>query len=67
LKALSAAVDSNNAFSTVQGLRKLRRNRLQKELFLKDKDARLRSGARGSQARKALIAKEKEVAAYETM
>jgi hypothetical protein len=36
-------------------------------LFLKDKDARLRSGARGMQARKALIAMEKEVAAFKAV
>ncbi|CAI4210600.1 unnamed protein product [Parascedosporium putredinis] len=42
--------------------RKLKHERLLKRLFLLDKDARLRSGARGLQARKALIAGEKAVA-----
>ncbi|KAK7956893.1 ABC transporter [Apiospora aurea] len=49
-----------------EGLRQLRYQRLQKELFLRDKDARLRSGARGLQARKALTAKEKEVAVMQS-
>jgi hypothetical protein len=35
---------------------------MQKKLFLLDKDARLRSGARGMQARKALVEFEKQVA-----
>jgi hypothetical protein len=35
---------------------------MQKKLFLLDKDARLRSGARGMQARKALVDYEKQVA-----
>ncbi|KAH8900035.1 P-loop containing nucleoside triphosphate hydrolase protein [Thozetella sp. PMI_491] len=37
---------------------------MQKRLFVLDKDARLRSGARGSAARKALVEYEKEVAEY---
>jgi hypothetical protein len=35
---------------------------MQKQLFILDKDARLRSGARGLQARKALSEYEKAVA-----
>jgi len=35
---------------------------MQKRLFVLDKDARLRSGARGLQARKALVEYEKAVA-----
>jgi len=35
---------------------------MQKRLFVLDKDARLRSGARGLQARKALVEHEKAVA-----
>lgn len=64
---LSRGVDSAHAYGALHGLRKVRHERLQKELFLKDKDARLRSGARGMQARKALIAMEKEVEAFEAV
>ena len=44
----------------------MRHERLQKELFRKDKDARLRSGARGWDARKVLTAFEKTVAESQT-
>lgn len=40
----------------------MKHERLLKEQFLLDKEARLRSGARGLQARKALVAGEKAVA-----
>lgn len=61
INALSAGVNAD-AFGTVKALRKLRHERMQKRLFILDKDARLRSGARGLQARKALKQFEKEVA-----
>lgn len=61
INALSAGVNAD-AFGAVQALRKLRHERMQKRLFILDKDARLRSGARGLQARKALKQFEKEVA-----
>lgn len=64
---LSSAISSNSPYGALRGLRQLREERLQKELFLLDKNARLRSGVRGSQARKALLAKEKEVAAYRVL
>lgn len=54
--------DSNDAYAALRALRKLRHDRLQKRLFVLDKNARLRSGARGMQARKALTALEKDVA-----
>ena len=59
---LSKGVDSADGLAAVRSLRKVRHQRLQKQLFVLDKDARLRSGARGMQARKALLAFEKEVA-----
>ena len=59
---LSKGVDSADGLGAVRSLRKVRHQRLQKQLFVLDKDARLRSGARGMQARKALLAFEKEVA-----
>ncbi|KAI0489508.1 ABC transporter [Xylaria cf. heliscus] len=65
LESLSCGIDSTNPLDAVRSLRKIRRERLQKELFLKAKDAKLRSGARGMQARKALIATEKTVAEFE--
>jgi hypothetical protein len=40
---------------------------MQKKLFLLEKDARLRSGARGMAARKALVEFEKEVAEHEIL
>ncbi|CAK7267974.1 hypothetical protein SEPCBS119000_002822 [Sporothrix epigloea] len=60
----TAAADdsSNDAYAALRALRKLRHDRLQKRLFVLDKNARLRSGARGMQARKALTALEKSVA-----
>ncbi|KAI1849318.1 hypothetical protein JX266_004813 [Neoarthrinium moseri] len=67
IDVLSKGIESADAYGALRGLRKFRYNQLQKDLFLKDKDARLRSGARGMQARKALIAAEREVAAFETI
>jgi hypothetical protein len=46
----------------MRALRKLKHDRLQKRLFVLDKEARLRSGTRGLQARKALTEFEKVVA-----
>ncbi|RDA86998.1 hypothetical protein CP532_6742 [Ophiocordyceps camponoti-leonardi (nom. inval.)] len=67
LKVLSDGVDSSDPHGPVRALRELKHERLQKRLFLLDKEARLRSGARGSQARKALVAFEKVVAESEAM
>ncbi|TRX98123.1 hypothetical protein FHL15_000768 [Xylaria flabelliformis] len=62
--SLSRGIESTNPLDTVRSLRLIQRERLQKDLFLKAKDAKLRSGARGMQARKALIATEKAVAEF---
>jgi hypothetical protein len=60
---LSKAVNEpDNAFEPLRALRQVKHERLKKELFEHDKDARLRSGTRGTTARKALIAIEKIVA-----
>ncbi|KAI0508554.1 ABC transporter [Xylaria bambusicola] len=67
LDDLSQGVESTNSFAAIRSLRRIRRERLQKDLFLKAKDAKLRSGARGMQARKALIATEKTVAEFDTI
>ena len=61
-QALASGVNSSDPFAPVKAVRKLKHERLLKKQFLLDKDARLRSGARGMQARKALIAGEKAVA-----
>lgn len=53
-------VSINNA--PLRALRQVKHERLERKLFECDKDARLRSGARGMAARKALIAQEKIVA-----
>ena len=60
--ALSAGVDASDPLGPVRALRTLKHDRLQQRLFRLDKDARLRSGTRGMQARKALVAFEKVVA-----
>ena len=60
---LSKAVNEpKDAFAPLHALRQVKHERLKKELFEHDKDARLRSGTRGMAARKALIAFEKIVA-----
>lgn len=59
---LADGVNSPEGLAAVKALRKVKHERLQKQLFVIDKNARLRSGARGSQARKELIAFEKVVA-----
>ncbi|KAI0426790.1 ABC transporter [Xylaria sp. FL1042] len=64
IEDLSQGVESTNPFAALRSLRKIRRERLQRDLFLKAKDARLRSGTRGIQARKALLAAEKTVADF---
>lgn len=61
---LTRGIESTHSHGALRSYRKVRHDRLQRELFLKDKDARLRSGARGMQARKALTAMEKQVAEY---
>ncbi|KAG7287062.1 hypothetical protein NEMBOFW57_006562 [Staphylotrichum longicolle] len=62
INSLSSGVNSTDAYGALRALRKLRHERMQKRLFILDKDARLRSGARGLQARKALVEYEKAVA-----
>lgn len=60
---LSKAVDNQeDALTPIRAMRQVQHERLKRELFEKDKDARLRSGTRGMAARKALIAFEKTVA-----
>ncbi|KFA50725.1 hypothetical protein S40293_07842 [Stachybotrys chartarum IBT 40293] len=62
IKALSDGVGDSDPYAPVQALRSIQHERLLKRLFIHEKDARLRSGARGLQARKALVAFEKIVA-----
>ena len=58
----NSAKDATDPVGTVRAYRKITHKRLQKKLFLLDRQARLRSGTRGLAARKALRAFEKEVA-----
>ncbi|KJZ79827.1 hypothetical protein HIM_00541 [Hirsutella minnesotensis 3608] len=67
IKVLSYGIGAADSLGPLRALRNLKHDRLQRRLFLLDKDARLRSGARGMQARKALVAFEKVVAESETM
>ncbi|KAL1838233.1 hypothetical protein VTJ49DRAFT_2867 [Mycothermus thermophilus] len=62
IAALSAGVNGTDSLAALRALRALRHERMLKRLFVLDKDARLRSGARGLQARKALVEYEKAVA-----
>ncbi|KAG5999829.1 hypothetical protein E4U43_001835 [Claviceps pusilla] len=67
IKFLSDGVDASDPYSPVRALRSLKHDRLKKRLLQLDKDARLRSGARGKQARKALVAFEKVITESETL
>lgn len=59
---LTEGINGSDPFTPVRALRHLKHRKHQERLFRLDKDARLRSGARGMQARKALTAFEKVVA-----
>ncbi|RSL90107.1 hypothetical protein CEP52_014705 [Fusarium oligoseptatum] len=67
IKDLSEGVNAPDPFAPVRALRRLKHQKHQQRLFRLDKDARLRSGARGMQARKALTAYEKIVAESNTL
>ncbi|KAJ4270221.1 hypothetical protein NW762_001897 [Fusarium torreyae] len=62
IKDLTEGIDASDSFTPVRAFRRLKHRKHQERLFRLDKDARLRSGARGMQARKALTAYEKVVA-----
>ncbi|KAE8381701.1 P-loop containing nucleoside triphosphate hydrolase protein [Aspergillus bertholletiae] len=62
ISVLSKGINQPDAYAAVRALRSLKLARLQKRLFILEKNARLRSGMRGFQARKALLAFEKVVA-----
>ncbi|EHK43218.1 uncharacterized protein TrAtP1_001575 [Trichoderma atroviride] len=62
IQVLADGVDASDPYAPIRALRGLKHEKLQKRLFLVDKEARMRSGARGLQARKALVAFEKVVA-----
>lgn len=59
---LSDAVNAADSYAPVRAIRTLKHEKNQLRLFQLDKDARLRSGARGLQARKALVSFEKVLA-----
>ncbi|ENH68972.1 Putative ABC transporter ATP-binding protein YheS [Fusarium oxysporum f. sp. cubense race 1] len=62
IRDLTEGINGSDPFTPVRALRHLKHRKHQERLFRLDKDARLRSGARGMQARKALTAFEKVVA-----
>lgn len=66
ISILSEGVNGGDGVQVVKALRKVQHDRMQKKLFVLDKMARLRSGARGMAARKELLAYEKEVAEFKT-
>lgn len=57
--------NATHGLAPLRALRQLKHDRLQREHFLLDKDARLRSGERGLAARKTLVIFEKKVAESE--
>lgn len=59
--------NEEDSLAPVLAIRKLRHEQLQKKLFLAQKNAHLRSGARGLQARKELKAVETKVAASQDL
>lgn len=66
LSILQPAIDDHNdSFAALRAIRTVRHQRLKRQLAEMDKDARLRSGSRGFAARKALVAFEKKVEAFE--
>ncbi|PGH26479.1 hypothetical protein AJ80_01793 [Polytolypa hystricis UAMH7299] len=66
IKVLSHALEeTDDQWATVQAIRKLRHDELKRQLFLAQKNASLRSGSRGMEARKALKAAEAKVAESE--
>ena len=59
---LSKAIeDSDDPLAPVRAMREVRHERLQRDFFEVEKAARLRSGARGYDARKVLITYEKKM------
>ena len=67
IPALSGGVNSSEPLGAVRAVRQVRHERLQRQFFLLDKDARMRSGARGWKARKDLTAFDKTIAESTTL
>ncbi|KAJ4389997.1 hypothetical protein N0V93_007470 [Gnomoniopsis smithogilvyi] len=67
ISILNEGINRSDGIEAVQALRRIRYDRMQKRLFVLDKMARLRSGARGMAARKELLAFEKELAELKTL
>lgn len=66
LGILQPAIDADHdSFAALRAIRRVRHERLKRQLEEMDKDARLRSGSRGFAARKALVEFEKRVKASE--
>lgn len=67
-KVLSKALEeTEDPLEPVRAVRNIRHEQLEDQLFLAQKNASLRSGARGLQARKELKALENKVAASEEL
>ncbi|MCJ1308183.1 hypothetical protein MMC25_001835 [Agyrium rufum] len=67
-RVLSEAVeDVNNPLAAVRAVRKLRYQKMEKDLFEAQKIAQLRSGARGYDARKDLIVSENKLEEYDQL
>lgn len=67
ISVLNEGVNGGDGIRAVRALRSVRYERMQKQLFVLDKMARLRSGARGMAARKELLAFEKDMAEFKTL
>lgn len=67
ISVLEGAANGGDGIKAVRALRSVRHARMQKRLFVLDKMARLRSGARGMAARKELTAFEEQVAEFKTL
>ncbi|PSS02168.1 ABC transporter [Coniella lustricola] len=67
ISLLSDGLSTGDEVKAIRALRQVHHERMQKHLFVLDKMARLRSGARGMAARKELIAFEKEVTEFSVL
>ncbi|KAJ4418979.1 hypothetical protein N0V82_005204 [Gnomoniopsis sp. IMI 355080] len=67
ISILNEGIKGGDGIKAVKAFRTVQQKRMQQRLFVLDKTARLRSGARGMAARKELIAFEKEFAEFKAL
>lgn len=67
LSVLSKSFETEDPLAPVRAIRKIRHQETEKKLFLAQKNASLKSGARGLQARKDLKAAEAKVEATQEL